>query len=198
MNYPHNLTEKEVMRAMDKAIALLAQTFVFGYFDSDDIRQEAYIFGLEALPRYDPNRPLENFLYSHIRNRLINFKRDKYHRTDPPCKICAEHGKHTDGSTCPKYLAWKRRNASKQNLMRPQDIQTADDSDKSLKMKQSVVDDANILECVKLIDLHLDVELRSTYIRMKYGESVPKTKRVKVENAIREILSGRKKAEQDG
>jgi DNA-directed RNA polymerase specialized sigma24 family protein len=195
MNYPHNLTEVEVMTAMDKAITLLAQTFIFGYFDADDIKQEAYIFGLEALPRYDPNRPLENFLYTHIKNRLINFKRDKYHRTDPPCKICAEHGKHPDGSTCPKYLAWKKRNASKQNLMRPQDIQTADDNNKSMKMNQSVVDDANILECLELIDLHLDVELRSTYIRMRNGEPVPKAKRTKVENAIKEILSGRKKAE---
>ena len=195
MIYPHKLTEKEVMVAMDKAIALLAQTFVFGYFDSDDIRQEAYIFGLEALPRYDPSRPLENFLYTHIRNRLINFKRDKYHRTDPPCKICAEHGKHPDGSICQKYLTWKKRNASKQNLMRPQDIQTADDSNKSMKMNQSVVDDANILECLELIDLNLDVELRSTYIRMRNGEPVPKTKRIKVEDAIKEILSGRKKAE---
>jgi DNA-directed RNA polymerase specialized sigma24 family protein len=183
------------MTAMDKAITLLAQTFIFGYFDADDIKQEAYIFGLEALPRYDPNRPLENFLYTHIKNRLINFKRDKYHRTDPPCKICAEHGKHPDGSTCPKYLAWKKRNASKQNLMRPQDIQTADDNNKSMKMNQSVVDDANILECLELIDLHLDVELRSTYIRMRNGEPVPKAKRTKVENAIKEILSGRKKAE---
>jgi DNA-directed RNA polymerase specialized sigma24 family protein len=195
MNYPHNLTEKEVMTAMDKAIALLASTFMFGYYDSDDIRQEAYIFGLEALPRYDPNRPLENFLYSHIKNRLINFKRDKYHRTDPPCKICAEHGKHQDGSVCAKYTAWKKRNASKQNLMRPQDIHTIDDGNKSLKLKQSVVDDANIAECIELIDKNLDVELRSTYIRMKYGESVSKAKRVKVENAIKEILSGRKKAE---
>jgi len=183
------------MAAMDKAIALLAQTFVFGYFDSNDIRQEAYIFGLEALPRYDPGRPLENFLYTHIKNRLINFKRDKYHRTDPPCKICAEHGKHQDGSICPKYTAWKKRNASKQNLMRPQDIQTADDSDRSMKMNQSVVDDVNIIECLELIDLHLDVELRSTYIRMRYGESVPKAKRLKVEEAVKEILSGRKKAE---
>jgi len=180
---------------MDKAIALLASTFMFGYYDSDDIRQEAYIFGLEALPRYDPNRPLENFLYSHIKNRLINFKRDKYHRTDPPCKICAEHGKHQDGSVCAKYTAWKKRNASKQNLMRPQDIHTIDDGNKSLKLKQSVVDDANIAECIELIDKNLDVELRSTYIRMKYGESVSKAKRVKVENAIKEILSGRKKAE---
>ena len=184
------------MRAMDKAIALLAQTFVFGYFDSDDIRQEAYIFGLEALPRYDPSRPLENFLYSHIKNRLINFKRDKYHRTDPPCKICAEHGKHPDGSVCTKYAAWKKRNSSKQNLMRPLDIQNlSDENERAVRHCPNIIDETTLTEARNLIDEHLSIELRSIYLRIRAGESVPKAKRVKLENALKEIIYGRKKAQ---
>jgi DNA-directed RNA polymerase specialized sigma24 family protein len=194
MLYPHGLTEKEVMDAMNKAIVLLAQTFAFGYFDSDDIRQEAYIFGLEALSRYDPSRPLENFLYSHIKNRLINFKRDKYHRTDPPCKICAEHGKHPDGSICAKYTAWKRRNSSKQNLMRPLDIQNlSDENEKSIRKVVNIIDDATFSEIRNLIDTHLSIELRSIYLRIKSGEYVSKAKRTKLENALRELIYGRKK-----
>lgn len=196
MNYPHDLTEEQVMAAMNKAVALLAQTFSFGYFDSDDIRQEAYIFGLEALPRYDPSRPLENFLYSHIKNRLINFKRDKYHRTDPPCKICAEHGKHPDGSVCTKYAAWKKRNSSKQNLMRPLDIQNlSDENEKSVRQSHNIIDEATLTEARNLIDDHLSIELRSIYLRIKAGESVPKAKRVKLENALRDLIYGRKKAQ---
>ena len=196
MNYPHDLTEEQVMTAMNKAVALLAQTFSFGYFDSDDIRQEAYIFGLEALSRYDPSRPLENFLYSHIKNRLINFKRDKYHRTDPPCKICAEHGKHPDGSVCTKYIAWKKRNSSKQNLMRPLDIQNlSDENEKSVRQSHNIIDEATLTEARNLIDEHLSIELRSVYLRIRAGESVPKAKRVKLENALRDLIYGRKKAQ---
>lgn len=196
MNYPHGLTEEQVMTAMNKAVSLLAQTFSFGYFDSDDIRQEAYIFGLEALSRYDPSRPLENFLYSHIRNRLINFKRDKYHRTDPPCKICAEHGKHPDGSICIKYTAWKRRNSSKQNLMRPLDIQNlSDENEKSVRKIVNIIDDATFSEIRNLIDGYLPIELRSIYLRIKAGETVSKAKRTKLENALRDLIHGRKKAE---
>ena len=196
MNYPHDLTEEQVMTAMNKAVALLSQTFSFGYFDSDDIRQEAYIFGLEALSRYDPSRPLENFLYSHIKNRLINFKRDKYHRTDPPCKICAEHGKHPDGSVCTKYTAWKKRNSSKQNLMRPLDIQNlSDENEKSVRQSHNIIDEATLTEARNLIDEHLSVELRSVYLRIRAGESVPKAKRVKLENALRDLIYGRKKAQ---
>lgn len=194
LKYPHGLTEEEVMTAMNKAVALLAQTFAFGYYDSDDIRQEAYILGLEALPRYDPGRPLENFLYSHIKNRLINFKRDKYHRTDPPCKICAEHGRHPNGEVCAKYTAWKRRNASKQNLMRPLDIQNlSDENEKSIRHSHNIVDEASLLEAKALVDQHLPVELRSIYLRIQAGESIPKAKRAKLEEFLRDLIYGRKK-----
>jgi shikimate kinase len=80
--------------------------------------------------------------------------------------------------------------------MRPLDIQTiSDDTEKNAHGKQSVVDEANISECSNLIDLHLPVELRSIYLRIKAGESVPKIKKQRVEQAIKEILNGRKEAE---
>ena len=71
-DFPHDLKESEVILALTKAINLLAPSFTFGYYDIEDIKQEAYIFGLESLARYDRSRPIENFLYSHIKNRLIN------------------------------------------------------------------------------------------------------------------------------
>lgn len=195
-DYPHGLKEEDVILALKKAINILAPTFTFGYYDVEDIKQEAYIFGFESLSRYDPSRPLENFLYSHIKNRLINFKRDKYHRTDPPCVLCHNSEKCSNGDYCEKYSLWKKRNLSKQNLMRPLDIQTISvDTEKNTHGKQSVVDEANISECSDLIDLHLPVELRSTYLRIKSGNSVSKIKKQRVEQAIKEILNGRKEAQ---
>jgi hypothetical protein len=35
---------------------------------------------MDAMDRYDESRPLENFLAVHVKNRLNNFKRDKYYR----------------------------------------------------------------------------------------------------------------------
>ena len=190
-DFPHDLKESEVILALTKAINLLAPSFTFGYYDIEDIKQEAYIFGLESLARYDRSRPIENFLYSHIKNRLINFKRDKYHRTDPPCKSCHENIKCTNDDYCDKYRAWKKRNSSKQNLMRPLDIHSiCDDKEKNAHSKKSVVDDAHTSECIKLIDLHLSVELRSIYLRIKSGESVSKIKREKLEEEIRRIING--------
>ena len=40
------------------------------------MKQQAAIFALEGLEKYDNKRPLENFLWTHVRNRLFNYKRE--------------------------------------------------------------------------------------------------------------------------
>lgn len=53
----------------------------FAYYENQDVYQEVWCMCLEALGRYDPEKaPLENFLVSHVTNRLKNLKRDKYFR----------------------------------------------------------------------------------------------------------------------
>lgn len=177
----------EVIAIIDKIVSILGQGFSFGYFDINDIRQEARIFGLEAMARYDNKRPLENFLYSHIKNRLINFKRDKFHRSDPPCKICHEEGDHGNGEYCDKYKAWKKRNSSKQNLMRPCDITSV--SDKSIERDSDIINDVATQEMLELIDEKLPVELRQVYLQLRSGVSISKAKKKQLEIYIKDILS---------
>jgi DNA-directed RNA polymerase specialized sigma24 family protein len=78
MKIPKGMTEKEVLEIINKVASRYAHKFRFGYFEADDIRQEAVIIAMEALERYEEGRPLENFLAVHVKNRLNNFKRDKY------------------------------------------------------------------------------------------------------------------------
>lgn len=186
MALPDGINETEFIEAVNKACDVLAKSFSFGYYDSDDIRQEAFIFAMEAVHRYDRSRPLANFLYTHIKNRLINFKRDRFHRNDPPCQICANGEKHEDGNHCAKFLAWKKRNSAKQSLMRPVDLGDRDDVD---AICEDLTENLNKDELLAKIDMSLPAEIRGAYLRMKCGESVPKSKREQVLKAIREILS---------
>lgn len=56
---------------------------VFAYYTADDIEQEIWVLCLDALSRYDESKAeLENFLRSHVSNRLKNLKRDKYYRPE--------------------------------------------------------------------------------------------------------------------
>ena len=191
---PHGMTETELLSKIEHVTNTLAHDYTFGYYDIDDIKQEAFIFAMQCLKKYDNNRPLENLLYTHIKNRLINLIRDKYHRNDPPCKKC--HGEidgktsHVDGRFCDKYLAWKNRNDNKSHLVCPHDINNIDDtSEKNTKIPDTVSNNMAKEEIFNLIDLKLPCEMRADYLKMRAGLTIPKARRDNIINTIRGFLT---------
>ena len=78
MKIPKNHTYDEVMDTMKRVIDRIAPKYVFYGYPINDIKQESYIICIEALERYDENRPLENFLSVNLSNRLKNFIRDNF------------------------------------------------------------------------------------------------------------------------
>ena len=82
MKVPKNMTEEQVITTINTVSSRLANKYTFPNYETEDIEQEAFIIGMEAMDRYDEKRPLENFLSVHIKNRLSNFRRDHYYRPD--------------------------------------------------------------------------------------------------------------------
>lgn len=188
---PKGMTEAQVLAAIDRAADLVAPKFRFGYYTLDDMKQQARIEGMKGMETYDPSRPLDNFLYVHIHNRLHNFKRDNYRRNDPPCMLCHDgrQHEHEDGLVCHKYATWEGRNSTKANLVSPFPLSPSDD--------ESIVppvsdDDPEYKELLERIDEKIPVDLRSTYLKMRAGaRDIPKAKRLLVEQAVREVLDER-------
>lgn len=181
-----NQTEQDVLGTIDGVINLLAPGFVFGYFDIEDIKQEARIDALKALAKYDSSRPLENFLYTHVKNRLINLKRDRFHRNDPPCMVCHQKEgptEHPDGKICQKYKVWKKRNSTKSNLMKPVDIEKVEEP-----IERGATEQVELNELLQRIDDKLPIELRSAYLQMRAGLPVSKDRRKAVEDCVRSIM----------
>lgn len=194
MKIPVNKTEKEVLEEIDRIVNILAYKFKFGYYDVEDIKQEGRIEGIKALDKYDENLPLPNFLYSHIRNRLTNLIRDKYHRNDPPCKMChgvnQGHTEHKDGKFCEQYIIWKNRNERKANLVCPTDISNIDDTEeKNTKVPDSVSDNLIKKEVFDLIDLKLPVSLRADYLKLRSGVNIPKIRKDLIVKTIKDFLT---------
>lgn len=186
---PEGSTEDEVLAAIEKAVTILAPSFVFGYYDLEDIKQQARLFGLQALDRFDTSRPLANFVYTHIRNRLINLRRDKLRRNDPPCLSCHTGAPCNSGSYCRRYSLWLNRNNAKASLARPLDIDNvSDERERRTQVAPSAEVDAEINELVALINEHLPVELREDYLRMKDGIAIPRARRAEILDAIRLIV----------
>ena len=88
MKIPDNHSEQEVLDVIDGIANRLCYKFKFGYHSPEDMKQQARLFAWEGLEKYDGKRPLENFLWTHVRNRLYNFKRNNYSRLEKPCDTC--------------------------------------------------------------------------------------------------------------
>ena len=162
MKVPKGMTESEVLEVINKICDRYAYKFKFGYYTPDDIRQEAFIIALDALERYDEGRPLENFLAVHVKNRLNNFKRDKYYR---------QNQKKGDDKQ-------EKLNNSKRYLMDTLDISNIrDEKEKSMRLDDSFIENIANQELLDIIDEHLSVSFRSDYLMVIDGAYVPKPRR---------------------
>ena len=143
---PNNVNEEEFLSVLDNISKRLGNKFKFGYHTFEDMKQQAAIFALEGLNRYDSSRPLENFLWTHVRNRLFNYKRDHYQRPDVPCNTCPFFDKlcqksknqcteFSNRNDCQLYDAWYIRNNAKKNIMRPVDIENTSSHSKALQSR---------------------------------------------------------------
>jgi DNA-directed RNA polymerase specialized sigma24 family protein len=189
------LSEAQVVEIIYKVIDLLAKKFRFGYFDIEDMRQEGMLFALRVLEKdkYDASRPLENFLYHHLRNRFINYKRDKFLRNETPCKRCIFFDPKFKKSTnacaafedkleCPKLKDWRLRNAAKQSLMQPTGESDSPEPSAPCRSQTDEVSDLKLY-----INENLPMDVRTDYLRMIEGLTLPKSRRDRVREAVLEV-----------
>lgn len=197
MFIPEGYTEETTLQAIKQVVDALAQKFVFGYQEVQDIKSQGTLFAIEALPRFDitKNHTLDNFLYIHVRNRLTNYKRDNYFRSGSPCLQCPFYDPNNkksvaknqcsefeDKEQCKKYALWAKRKQSKENLAHPGLESTPAPS------KNNVGRDVEHSELQRKINDELPLDLRSDYLRMIQGISIPKQAKDRVRRAVAQII----------
>jgi len=131
--------------------------------DEEDIEQEAFIIGMDALERYDGVRPLENFLSVHIKNRLKNFKRDNYYRQDK--------------GTAEKIQEGKKK------LLDAGSIENF-----SFMLIKQFSDSVAYKELINYIDENLPANFRGDYLRFQNDQNLTKTKKTNLLKCLRTIL----------
>lgn len=96
---------QDQMKIITKVINRIAPKYTFGFYELDDIKQESYIICLEAMERYDPTKPLENFISKVLSNKLKNLVRDKYFRnsSSEDKKLLMDLGVSLQDITPPEY-----------------------------------------------------------------------------------------------
>lgn len=187
------IKEEDFIKVLDIISKKLIYKFKFGYHEIEDMKQQAAIFALEGLEKYDNSRPLENFLWTHVRNRLFNYKRNNYQRPDKPCLTCPLYDpnyklslnqcqKYKNKHDCELYNSWASRNESKKNIMQPTyiDYDIKNDNNFDLSMQNH--------EIIKFLDENIHSDYREIYLRLKHGEKITKQKLLKLKNHIDSLL----------
>lgn len=191
------ITEEELLQTIDTISKKLAYKFKFGYHEIEDMRQQISVFAIEGLANYDYKRPLENFLWTHVRNRLFNFKRDNYQRPDKPCTSCpffrpndpsfpSTCEKFTDTTECQEFMTWHTRNNSKKNLMY---LNTVEDIKEYLvNYANDHVEHVSNNEILQIIEEELYGDARKVYLKLKTGIKITKPEMIILINEIKEIV----------
>lgn len=165
MKIPKNMTEQEVVDIITKVARSLAPKFTFASYDIDDIFQEAFIIGIDGLEKYDQERPLANFMFAHISNRLKNFKRNNYYRLDI-------------GSA-------QEIQDRKKSLLEPLDI----DNIYGISTRDETHENAHISETLKSIDEKLPPKYRRDYLKLITNSPIPKGRKAVIMKVIQKILN---------
>jgi RNA polymerase sigma factor (sigma-70 family) len=148
-----------------KVINRIAPKYTFGYYDVDDIKQEAYIICFEALEKYDPSRPFENFISKHLSNRLKTLIRDKYSRSN---------------IDSPKH---EKLNQSKKNLM---DLKSSDGNYNAFE--ENIIEKISTDEAVEILMKELPPSMRNNFYRLANGVSIQSAKKQNLFKKVKEIL----------
>ena len=198
MKVPKGYSEKEVIDLINTIVNHLANPFKFGYYDQKDMKQQWWVYALEALPKYRASKSqLSTFLTTHIRNRFINLKRDKFERHLPPCKNCpfykAEEdlcGAYEAKNNCDRWVIWETRNTAKKSLV--DNSTELDDSNEPSTNSLHLLEELHQSDIIQYIDKNLPQEYRKDYRKLLDGLKISKTKQEKLISIIQELLRGRK------
>lgn len=160
MDIPDNMTEEETLEIIQRVVDRTAPKYAFYGYTGSDMKQEAFIICMDALPRYDGERPLENFLAVHLSNRIKNFVRDNHFtQSDDPTRI---------------------------NIIQPAQL----DESYYMKHDDDEInyEDIDYRDMTKLVDKYLPAAMRLDYLKMVNDVYIPKPRRGEIKQRIVDIL----------
>jgi hypothetical protein len=158
MKLPRNMKEEDVIKQIMTIVDRIAPKYAFNGYSVEDIKQESFIICMDALDRYDPNRPLENFLSVHLSNRLKNFVRDNYFT--------------------------KNDDETKKKLLNAKSIISEDVSVE----ETDYIEQVDLGDIKTIIDRDLPMSYRSDYLKIINNVYVPKKRRAEVMSILKQIV----------
>lgn len=148
------------MATITSVIDRMAGSYKFGYYEVEDMKQEAFIHAMDAWEKWDRERPFQNFLAKHIKNRLLDLRRNKYKRANSS-------------------------NEAKRKLMEPGEFIVSDAT-----YENDPLDDLIFDEDMERVRENVDQHTMNDFYRMATGVTLPASRKSTVIKTIKEVIDG--------
>ena len=158
MFVPKGMKEDEVVDLIIIICNRIAPKYTFYGYTVDDMKQEAFIICMQALEKYDPEYPLENFLSFILPGRLINVIRNNHFIKDSK--------------------------EEKKKVAMPGQLSNEESTH---YYESSMLEDMEVYELFKIVDDKISYEHRDSYLKILNGVSVDKKSKEEVMQAIQDI-----------
>lgn len=176
-------TEQEVIDLLLSIIDRLAPKYIFGIYDVEDIKQEAFLIGMEWLKSYKNQAALGAYLYTVLKSKLHNFKRDNTTTHNISCSYCTKFNEN-----CESCANRKANQDAKYNLLYPIDIsRVREDGERNLQIND-YNEEVDEKELLRKVDTELPKEYRKDYLKIMGGLYVSKKRRMEIELKILNIV----------
>jgi DNA-directed RNA polymerase specialized sigma24 family protein len=175
------LTEQEFKELHSEICKKFAGTFSFDIHDQDDISQEIAIIILDGLKRYKKEKSaIKTFIWRHVYNRLVNFKRNNLSRADIPSEDEPE-----------KREAWIKRQEAKKavKLTAPIVVTYKDDDFEQVDNALLSYDkpEAEISEIINIVQDKLNAQMRRIWISWQADEYINEDDRLEFIEYVRAL-----------
>jgi hypothetical protein len=188
--FPEGLSEADFIAAVDRSVQILGPDMMFGPFTIEDLRQECYLWGMELLAtgRYDASRPFGNYVFVHLRRRLLNLRRKHLSRYDFPCVPCGEgRGCQENGGYCLPFQKWKARQDKKKALSTTASLEISQDTTK-VRNASPVEQDVQANELMALLDEGLSEASRKVLDALLSNQEIGSREHMRLRVEVRAIL----------
>lgn len=174
----------DVFAAINEVTRSLAKRFHIPGFTQAELRQQGWIYALQALPKYDATKSaIRTFLYMCVRNGLKMLRRSLLGRAHV-CSDCSDQ-------SCVRCIRRAAASETRRSLISPADICAKEHSDEigrkavSRDCPETI---ASFNETTDAIDSGLPAALRGAYLRMVDGAPTSSYDRRLVRTAVAKIL----------
>jgi len=178
------LNDEEFKELHKEICKKFSSTFAFDIHDSDDISQEIAIIILDGLERYNEEKSsVKTFIWRHVYNRLVNFKRDNLSRADIPPENEPE-----------KREAWIKRQQAKKAVKRavPIIVNYKDDDFEHVDNALLSYDkpQAELNEIINIVEKKLSPKMRRVWIAWQADEYINEQDRKDFIKYVRQLYLG--------